>query len=214
MPAMAGKKHVVREGESVQSIAEKHGFAWETLWKHPENAELKKSRRDPDVLHPGDVLVIPEKAQKKESRATEDRHSFKKKGAPTWLRLTFLEEEQPRKGAPYRIRVGGKSFEGKLDAEGRVDLQIPTRAQEAHVQIGSDEELLLQLAALDPIEEVSGYQARLQNLGFYLGAVDGKHGPLTEEAIRAFQANKRLEVSGELDDDTRTALEKAHGDKD
>jgi N-acetylmuramoyl-L-alanine amidase len=210
---VADKKHVVRQCESVQSVAAESGYDWEKVWKHPANAELAR-KRDPDVLYPGDVLVLPEKAKKQESGATEDRHRFKRRGYETYLRLTFLEEGRPRQGASYWIDVEGRTFEGKLDGEGRVDLRIPTGAEKARVRIGSDEEMVLLLAGLDPIDEVTGYQARLSNLGLYRGAVDGDHGPLTDEAIRAFQARNQLDVNGKMDDRTRAALEQAHGDKE
>jgi hypothetical protein len=210
---VADKRHVVRQCESVQSVAAAHGFDWQKVWKDPSNAELAR-RRDPDVLHPGDVLVLPEKAKKEENGPTEERHRFKRRGYETYLRLTFLEEEEPRGGESYWIDVEGETFEGKLDGEGRVDLLIPTGAERARVRIGSDEEMVLLLAGLDPIDEVTGYQARLSNLGLYRGAVDGDHGPLTDEAIRAFQAREELEVDGAMNDRTKAALEQAHGDKD
>jgi len=55
--------------------------------------------------------------------------------------------------------------------------------------------------------DISFYQRRLTQLGFKPGPVDGIFGPLTRDAVIAFQKAYRLEVSGELDQETRVSLE-------
>jgi hypothetical protein len=49
-------------------------------------------------------------------------------------------------------------------------------------------------------------QARLANLGYYRGAVDGAFGPLTSRAITIYQSDYRLPVTGRLDPATRRSL--------
>lgn len=39
-------------------------------------------------------------------------------------------------------------------------------------------------------------QERLKQLGHYTGALDGDFGPKTEEAVRTYQQERRLEVTG------------------
>ena len=57
-----------------------------------------------------------------------------------------------------------------------------------------------------------GAQGRLRNLGYSVGAIDGVLGRRTDEALRAFQLDHGLEVTGELDDATRAKLaEFGHG---
>ena len=68
----------------------------------------------------------------------------------------------------------------------------------------------LALGALDPMETVTGVQARLNNLGFCCGKVDNVVGPRTRAALRAFQSSENLEVTGEVDDATRSKLLAAH----
>ncbi len=55
---------------------------------------------------------------------------------------------------------------------------------------------LYRLGSLGP--EVARIQARLAELGFYAGALDGKFGGGTEAAVRAFQRAKRLAADGEV----------------
>jgi peptidoglycan hydrolase-like protein with peptidoglycan-binding domain len=74
----------------------------------------------------------------------------------------------------------------------------------------------LQLAALNPVDNtadhgVSGIQARLLNLGYDVGEVDGVAGPKTRAAIRAFQQEHRLALSGDLNQATRDKVVAIHG---
>lgn len=69
----------------------------------------------------------------------------------------------------------------------------------------------LAIGHLDPVEEVSGIQARLRNLGYGPGAVDGNEGPATRAAIERFQEARGLTVSGRADEATRAALQERHG---
>jgi hypothetical protein len=49
-------------------------------------------------------------------------------------------------------------------------------------------------------------QERLHMLGYYRSAIDGKQGPLTKRALRAFQQNHNLDVTGEVDEKTLSRL--------
>jgi hypothetical protein len=53
-------KHKVAKSETLKSIAKKYGFADEKMvWDYPENRELKKERKDPKDIQPGDIVAIP-----------------------------------------------------------------------------------------------------------------------------------------------------------
>ena len=43
-------------------IATEHGVTVGDIWKHPGNAAHRAKRGSPDILYPGDVLVIPQLA--------------------------------------------------------------------------------------------------------------------------------------------------------
>lgn len=63
-----------------------------------------------------------------------------------------------------------------------------------------------ELRHLDPTSEISGLQGRLRHLGYAIGPADGTLDPRGEEALRAFQTEQGLEVTGELDQATQDKL--------
>ncbi|MEM9692672.1 MAG: LysM peptidoglycan-binding domain-containing protein [Myxococcota bacterium] len=52
------REHIVGYGEYLVKIAADYGTTWQLIWNHPKNAEHRNKRRSPNVLYPGDVLVI------------------------------------------------------------------------------------------------------------------------------------------------------------
>ncbi|PSN18390.1 hypothetical protein C7271_12745 [filamentous cyanobacterium CCP5] len=63
---------------------------------------------------------------------------------------------------------------------------------------------LLQLGSQGP--SVQQLQARLMQLGYYDGPVDGFFGPATQSAVRAFQSDQALEANGIVRDQTWAEL--------
>jgi N-acetylmuramoyl-L-alanine amidase len=60
---------------------------FDTVWADPANAELRRKRTDPNVIFPGDVIVIPDLIAKSENGSTEALHRFRLKTTPSKLRL-------------------------------------------------------------------------------------------------------------------------------
>ena len=54
--------------------------------------------------------------------------------------------------------------------------------------------------------DVARAQDALQQLGYYKGGIDGLYGPGTRAAVRAFQVDRGLSVSGRVDTETMEAL--------
>ena len=76
---------------------------------------------------------------------------------------------------------------------------------------GEQEEYSFDLGYVDPLAEINGVQARLNNLGFDCGPVDGVLNDQTREAIQGFQQKHNLKVTGEMDRPTLDKLEKVYG---
>lgn len=210
------KQHTVMQGECIGSIACNHGFFWQTVWNDPANAALKQKRKDPNVLMPGDTVAIPELRGKVEQLPLNKRHTFKLKGVPAKFYLRLLEAGKPRANEPYTLEIDGLHFKGTTNASGEINVYIPPGAQSGLLVVGTGDsrsEYSLQLGLLDPADELSGAQARLENLGFHPGENDGKLSPETIQALRAFQASHGLPVTGQLDAATQKKLNDSHDGK-
>ncbi len=90
-PVGAGEREV-QDGDCIHGIAAETGHFWETLWNDGGNADLKGKRKNPDVLLPGDKVVIPPLDTTPESGATEKRHKFRRKGVPIQLIIRVLKQ--------------------------------------------------------------------------------------------------------------------------
>ncbi|MBN1766856.1 MAG: peptidoglycan-binding protein [Sedimentisphaerales bacterium] len=204
-------EHTVKQGDCIASIAMKYGFWGKTLWNLSENSELKKIRKDPNILLPGDTVFIPEKEIKEESCETEKKHRFRRKGVPEKLRIVLKVEGEPRADAKCHILIDGRLTEDVTDSEGRLTIAIPPNAQKGKVTlVDGGEEFELDLGGLDPITEITGVQARLANLGFDLD-VTGHMDQKTKDAIKEFQRRHDLTVTDELNDDLRNKLKEVFG---
>jgi hypothetical protein len=209
-----GHQHIVRQGECVSSIAFRYGFLPETIWNHPNNLEVKQCRKEASVLYQGDTLWIPDRREKQEFRPTDAKHVFRRKAVPEIIRVVLLDsDDQPRRNLPCVLTVAGKTVNGATDANGMLVCSIPPDALHARLLLGedADEEITILLGHLDPVTEITGAQARLQNLGFDCGTIDGMLGPRTLAAMHRFQSENDLPLTDEFNGATREMLVQRHG---
>lgn len=55
--------HTVKSGEYLSLIARNYGIPdWQTIYNHPQNADFKRKRPNPNLIYPGDLLFIPDKS--------------------------------------------------------------------------------------------------------------------------------------------------------
>ena len=208
-------KHTVKQGECISSIAYKYGFLPDTLQQDSVNSELMQLRDDPDILLPGDVINIPDKRTKTEQVPTDQQQKFVRKGVPAYLTLQLLDDEQePRANMDYTLTVDSITISDTTDADGYIDTSIPPNARKATLVLdidGNTEEYEIPLGHIDPIDEVSGIQERLHNLGYDCGRIDGQLGDKTSTLIKHFQQQQGLEETGEINDATKQKLLEIHG---
>lgn len=211
-PAAPAIDITAQRGDSVTSLSEDHGFFWETIWNHDKNASLKILRKDPNIIAPGDVVHFPDRILKWEDRATEAKHTFKKKGVPAMLKITLKRLGKPRADEPYVLEVDGQLISGTTSPQGVLETAIPPNARSALLKFkNGTERYTIEIGGLDPIETDAGVRQRLKNLGYELASIDA---PLDEkdakDAIKRFQFRAGLDVTGAADDATRSALKEAH----
>jgi N-acetylmuramoyl-L-alanine amidase len=205
--------HVVRPGDCLSLIAFEHGHIVETVWNAPENEELRKLRGTPYVLAEGDSVFVPDLRRKSMECATGARHVFRRREVPEIFRLELRSWGAARAGLAYAVTFrapsGETSYSGTTDDQGGLQHFIPPNATGGTLTIGEDERYELQLAHLAPLSTDRGVRQRLFNLG-YLAAQDGDDDAL-RAAVAAFQEEGGLKGRGTLTDETREALQKAHG---
>lgn len=198
--------YTVKQGDCIFSIAVENGFFADTIWNHPNNAALKKKREDPHVLLPGDVVYIPDKRPKEVGEPTNQVHKFRVKNTPKTLRIQLKYIDTPLKDVDYKIAVDGLEKTGKTDGEGWLTQSVLPNAKIAKITLADGSEFEMKLGSLDPVDEISGLQGRLQNLGFYSGLVNGRMDDDTKNALKVFQHFNRLEATGEADEKTKNLL--------
>ena len=212
--------HTVQQGECLSTLADRYRVKdWRALHEHPNNKELAERRKNPNVLLPGDQVFIPEVEEKLVERPTGSMHRFVLERRKVKLHVALKSDEgEAYSGKRFVLVVGEERFEGTTSGDGDVIAEVPFSATrctlEAWLRTDDDdpdlvEELLL--GQLDPVEEVSGVQARLANLGFPC-PVDGKLTAATERAIALFRRAHELAPSGDevIDDALREKLVALH----
>ncbi|MFO0613048.1 MAG: hypothetical protein U0414_10690 [Polyangiaceae bacterium] len=216
--------HRVRSGQTTESLAASRRLYWKTVWEHPKNEGLRAKRKDPNLLHEGDEIFLPDVEPRDETCETTRRHTFKVRGIPSKLQVRFLDlNGEPRADEPYELLVDGTmsagptTTRGSLDGDGWVRANIHPTATRAVIRVGdpessSFEEHVLMVGVLDPIDELSGVCDRLHNLGYFEGsrAADPADARL-REAIARFRGDEGLAPSEVVDDELCDALKARHG---
>jgi len=204
----------VKQGDCISSIAFEKGFFPDTIWNHPDNKDLKEKRKDMNVLLPGDMVFIPDRRLKEISEPTNQVYKYKCKNIPAMLMLELLDAGDPIKNAAYRFEIEGKSFEGKTDSQGRIRIPLIPNARKALLLVEDGArrfEYELDLGHLDPVEEVIGFKKRLKNLGYEPGSLNTDLGLDLAKAIRCFEADNKLDQTGEMSDSNRKKLVEIYG---
>lgn len=204
-------RHLVTGGECMASIASRYGFRdYRALYDHPDNAELKRKRPNPNVLAPGDVVAIPDLAvEKSESLAVDRAHRVRVVRPKKELRILFEDARgEPLASVPYLFEVeGAEPKSGNTDGSGMLKERVPIGATRATVTFAG-RTLRLRLHDLRPLSETDdegarGMRDRLKNLGYHLGAERPRPAiaalraavPLVASAIHA--ATEAIEDAGE-----------------
>lgn len=201
---------VVDTGDTVARLAAAHGFSDpRVVWHAPENAELR-TRRQADILAPGDELYIPPRELREVSIATGRRHTLKITRCVIRLRLAVLDVMgAPRAGAAATLEVDGQREDLTADADGMVQMMIAANAREAVLTVDG-QEYALEIGKLAPIETDEGLTGRLRNLGYLVDGM-GDDAEALHFAVELFQVDHGLAVDGADPSSIRETLVEVHG---
>lgn len=202
----------VAKGDHIPRIAEKfHFFDYTIIWDHANNAALKTSRVNPNILYPGDTVFIPDKTPQTETRPTTRTHKFKVKPQKLQLRLLILDYDGEPVTADLRYKIEGDA--GSVSASSGLFKKPILRSWE-NGSIRVDKlniiDVPLKIGWLDPVEYQSGQVARLNNLGYNAGSVESPDPDQFRSAVEEFQCDNDLDVTGTCDQDTQSKLKEVH----
>jgi N-acetylmuramoyl-L-alanine amidase len=205
-------RHIVRPGDCMTSIGAHYARDPDRLWNASENADLRALRDDPNVLFPGDIVVIPDASSTAPSVSQGQSNRYR---ARVPLCRLAVELRAPTgdglSGIQYRLSVDGRpTKEGVTGSDGLVEAQVPATAVEADLEVwhGTPHAFHWTLAVghLDPVSEESGVAGRLENLGYHAHVDPDDPAGALRRAVSAFQRDHGLGETGVIDDATRDAL--------
>jgi hypothetical protein len=211
--------HTVEQGEHLPLIAQTYGFAsYKTIWEHDQNASLRETRKNPNILQPGDEVFIPDKEVKTVEVEGGKSFKFRVKMDKVTLRLLVAElYGDPLANAECEVRVNGKTQTLVTGEDGVLEIKVPAATKDAEVIVRDEESVLhgvsipVLVGHLDPVEEKTGQIARLDNLGYFAGPTDEIDEKLFASAVEEFQCDHGLKVDGACGPKTQAKLVELHG---
>ena len=181
--------HVVQSGEWLDGIAKSYGFeSWRDLYYADDNAGYRANHPDPDVLYPGDEIVIPGRTGGDTTEPQED---------PEGLRLTVFGHADPTGRDEYNHVLAGRRAKAVF---GLLVRDVEMWDELYRVSHGGDQWKLRHM------------QLMLVKCGYAAGEPDGVLGTNTMDATRAFQRDQGIAPSGYVDVATRKKLFRAYMD--
>ena len=125
--------------------------------------------------------------------------------------FTLLDpDDKPYTDKRYELAVEDQRWKGTTDGSGGIKKDIPVSARSATVSVWitdkTRQDYLVELAELPPVSELGGAQIRLRNLAYHTGDITGELDDETKTALLWFQSDYELEQTGELDDATQAKL--------
>ena len=133
-----------------------------------------------------------------------------------WLKVQLTDQKgRPWSNANVTVSLNGRQMDIRADANGYISLPVPADCDHGDLDVAVSPAIPTQtfsagLNKLEPVDTVAGLQARLNNLGFNAGPVDGIMGRKTRAATRKFQSLHKLMVDGICGPQTQQKLTEIH----
>jgi hypothetical protein len=204
--------YVVQQGDHLAKLAFLFGTDSATLWNDPRNAELAARRTNSRTLHPGDVIYVPGEPAPALELVVGEPNTYRARVPKVAIRVRLDSSYVALAGKEYELHGLGSASppRGVVSADSEVAFEVPVWTREVALHFHDPKLILkLRIGDLDPIEEPSGITQRLRNLG-HLPATGAISSARLAAAIRTFQAQANLEMTGHLDSATRDAIQREH----
>jgi hypothetical protein len=213
------KQHTIGRGDCLLSVVAQSGLGdWERVWGAAENDALRRKRASPFVLLPGDQLSVPVVSPKHFQGPTSITHQFVLKRLRTRLRIQLRQRhgsgfEFPLSDAGCRFDIDGNIVDATSDSQGWVEVRVEPLVRKIELTVAGTDKYpplgwCLYLGELLPYTEEQGAINRLVNLGYQAMAEDPA--VYTPYALRAFQEDSGIPVTGQFDEATLSELARRH----
>lgn len=212
-------KHVIAPGQTAEGVIWSYTLDdYQSVWMSGDNADLRKARPDPNILMPGDILVVPDPKPKTYHLATGERHRIALKVPKKELRLRILlHKDEPLAGTSYTLTVDEEDEprQGTTDGDGVLKELIRFDRTGALLEI-DDRRFRLRFNYLNPFpatpkESVIGVSSRLACLGYEAGAASRPDSAALASALALYQTDASIDATGKLDSATNDKLAEDFG---
>ena len=203
----------IEQGEHAARVIDGKGHGpFIRIWNLAENQPLRDLRPNPLVLSPDDELFIPDAEPGTESGETDSTHTFRRLGSTLKLRLLVRNiDGKPVANTDCELTLGGAPIPMQTDGDGRLEHEITADLEDARLVVPELHlDFELKIGHLDPVDELPGVRARLNNLGYFAGYATENEAQL-KWALEEFQHENDTSLSGEVDDETKAKLLEVHG---
>jgi len=208
-------ERIVGLGEHISQIADEAGYGGiDAILEAEENSDLFARRRNPHQLVPGDVLLLPTKEPRPVTVPVDQVARVVLRRERLRLRVKVLDYfGEPVVEETGRLTTDVDDVDVSTDADGLLDVAIARVTLAAKLQIAGMR-FQLEVGSLQPIDEVNGVRARLNNLGFWSGEQTGPDVGTEGDfklGVELFQEEQGDKPDGILTDDLRNKLLAQHG---
>ncbi len=208
---LMGAESVIAEGPGPSlSLAEEAQINAKVIRLFSKQARLEL---EDDAIIKGRKVLLNCKSTDPDSKDGDEQKEMKQ------VSLRFTDKTgEPYAKKHYRSAVAGIIAEGETSGDGDVKVDVPVDAKIVQIRLwigdypeGDTKDYAINLIeALPPIDTPRGVKQRLANLGYHDGPINDDASNLTG-VLGRFQRDRALEVTGSLDDVTKSELEKVHG---
>src|SRR3954454_24743842 len=110
----------VQQGDCLSSIAASWGFSdYSEIYMDGANTAFREKRPNPNIIFPGDLLVIPDRGVKDATCPTDQRHRFVMMQPKVFFRICLKDDlHQPYRNTRYQLKSGNRIYQDVTDSEG------------------------------------------------------------------------------------------------